>query len=151
MEIRRYLESDRDAVWELHRLALEAAGAFGGHGPWDADVRDIESIYLNNRGEFLIGTIEDRLIAMGAFQRIDDGTAEIKRMRVHPNFQRQGYGQAIYDRLVERTAQLGYEKLCLDTGVNMTAAQKFYLKNGFRQAGKTKLDSFDVLLFEKEI
>jgi ribosomal protein S18 acetylase RimI-like enzyme len=151
MEIRRYIESDHDAVWNLHRLALEEAGAFGGHGPWDEDLHHVESFYLNNRGEFLIGTIEGRLIAMGAFRRIDDRTAEVKRMRVHPNFQRQGSGQAIYDRLEEQARQLGYKKLCLDTGVSMTAARKFYLKNGFRQTGRTKLASFDLLLFEKEI
>lgn len=151
MDIRRYIDSDRDAVWQLHRLALEDAGAFGGHGPWDDDLHHIESVYLCNRGEFLVGMLEDRLIAMGAFRRIDDATAEVKRMRVHPDYQHQGCGQAIYDRLVTRAKQLGYKKLCLDTGVTMTAAQRFYLKNGYRQTGSTNLASFELLLFEKEI
>ena len=151
MDIRRYIETDRDAVWELHQLALEDAGAFGGHGPWDDDLHRIESVYLNNRGEFLVGMLEERLIAMGAIRRIDDSTAEVKRMRVRPGFQHQGCGQAIYDRLVMRAKQIGYRKLCLDTGVSMTAAQRFYLKNGYKQTGSTKLASFELLLFEKEI
>jgi hypothetical protein len=56
LKIRQYRPSDNDAVWELHRLALEPTGAMLPGGPWnDDDLKDIENEYINNGGDFLIG------------------------------------------------------------------------------------------------
>jgi hypothetical protein len=79
--IRRYQPGDNGAVRELHVLALQPTGAIWDDGPWDQDLENIEGVYLANRGEFLVGTQEDRLVAMGALRCIDDTRAEIKRMR----------------------------------------------------------------------
>ncbi len=102
------------------------------YGPWDKDLHHIEHVYHHNRGEFLVGSYEGRIIAMGAFRKTSEKLAEIKRMRVHPDFQGRGFGQVILDELEVRTLALGYMKLHLDTSVVQVAAQKLYLKNGFR-------------------
>lgn len=47
LSVRRYRPGDRQAVWDLHNLALHDAHAHGGNGPWDADLRAIESSYLD--------------------------------------------------------------------------------------------------------
>lgn len=151
MEIRRYRESDKDAVWNLHNLALDSVGAHAGNGPWDDDLHDIESVYLRNNGEFLVGILEGRIIAIGALRKISDTTAEIKRMRVHPLYQGRGHGQAILCKLQSRAAAMGCTKLCLDTTSQQIAAQKLYAKNGFYESGRTKKGRFDCYLFEKNI
>lgn len=84
MEIRRYQPTDLAAVWALHVIALEHAGAYAEHGPWDDDLHHIEAVYLHNRGEFLVGIEDGRLAAMGAIRYTDDERAEVKRMRVQP-------------------------------------------------------------------
>jgi phage head maturation protease len=38
----------------------------------------IEQVYLNNQGEFLVGIYEDKIIAIGAFRKVDEERAEIK-------------------------------------------------------------------------
>jgi hypothetical protein len=68
-------------------LGLQQVGAYAGDGPWDNDLRDIEHIYLKNRGVFLVGVYEGRVVAMGALRKSSDERAEIKRMRVHPDVQ----------------------------------------------------------------
>jgi hypothetical protein len=78
LNIRRYQETDFEAAWHLHVLALQRAGVFIGNGPWDDDVRSIEQVYLNNQGEFLVGIYEDKIIAIGAFRKVDEERAEIK-------------------------------------------------------------------------
>jgi ribosomal protein S18 acetylase RimI-like enzyme len=118
-------------------------------GPWDADFQDIEGVYLNNGGEFLVGLIGGNIVAMGALRNVTEGTAEIKRMRVHPDHWRRGFAQAIFDRLQFRAAELGYKKLILDTSVQQKAAQELYLKNGFRRTGIKNADPFEMILFEK--
>ena len=64
LQIRRYQPSDHAAVCELHKAALLAAGAYLG-GAYDTDLDQIEAAYLDHGGEFLIGTLQDRIVAMG--------------------------------------------------------------------------------------
>ncbi|MBN1935067.1 MAG: GNAT family N-acetyltransferase [Anaerolineae bacterium] len=180
-EIRRYKSIDHDAAWQLHNLALSLVGAHAGNGPWDDDLHSIEAVYLQNGGEFLVGLLDGQIVAMGALRRVDDGSAdtgsadagsadagsadagsadagsadtawaEIKRMRVHPDHQRRGYGQAILARLEARAVELGYTRLILDTTTVQIGAQRFYEKNGYRQFDQTTFGSFDVLLYQKEL
>lgn len=151
LEIRRYQASDYDEVWNLHVLGLQHVGAYLGSGPWDNDLLHIEQAYLSNGGEFLIGTIDERIVAMGAFRKTSDERAEIKRMRVHPDFQRRGYGQIMLDELEQRAKMAGYTILHLDTSVVQVAAQKLYLKNGYRETGREIHGGLECILFEKGI
>ncbi len=151
LEIRRYESSDYDEVWNLHVSGLQNVGAYLGNGPWDNDLYNIEDAYLHNRGEFLIGIYEGRIVAMGAFRKTSEELAEIKRMRVHSDFQGRGFGQIILDELETRALALGYTKLHLDTSVVQIAAQKLYMKNGFKETGREVHRWLECILFEKSI
>src|ERR1017187_6700302 len=129
LTIRRYQPSDHAAVCELNKTAVLAAGAFS-NSAGDPDLNQIEAVYLDNGGEFLVGTLNDHIVAMGAFRRTAPNCAEVKRMRVHADFQRHGFGQAIYTALEKRARELGYSLLHLDPAVVLVAAQHFYAKNG---------------------
>jgi ribosomal protein S18 acetylase RimI-like enzyme len=149
--IRRYREVDHDAVWDLHNLALNEAGAHAGNGPWDDDLHEIPDVYLNAGGEFLVGLVAGEIVAMGALRRSDAHRAQITRMRVHPRSQRKGFGHRILERLESRAQDLSYETLHLDTTVEQTAAQAFYRSHGYTETGRTRLGPFKVILFEKRI
>lgn len=151
LAIRRYQDSDRAAVWFLHNAGLDQFGANAGHGPWDADLGAIEATYFDNGGEFLVGTCDGNVVAMGALRRSAPDRAEIKRMRVHPDFQRRGFGQAMLGALESRARELSYRLLHLDTTVQQLPAQQLYLKNGFVAVGRKKLGGFDSILYEKRI
>ncbi|MEO8288013.1 MAG: GNAT family N-acetyltransferase [Chloroflexota bacterium] len=151
LQIRRYRAEDHDEVWNLHNAALWKVGAHAGNGSWDDDLHRIEEVYLDNGGEFLVGLLDGRVIAMGAIKRSSPERAEVKRMRVHPDHQRKGLGQQILSALQARAIELGYTTLHLDTAVIQTAAQQLYLKNGFHETGRTVLAGFDAILFEKTI
>ncbi len=133
LKIRRYQESDQEAVWELHVSGLKQMDTYAGDGPWNDDVREITEHYLQNEGDFLVGEYEGRLAAMGAFRKTGDKEAEIKRMRTRLEFQGKGFGQQIYEALEARARELGYTQLHLDTGIELLPAQKLYLKNGFTE------------------
>jgi GNAT superfamily N-acetyltransferase len=149
--IRRYGASDHDAVWQLHNVALWKVGAHAGNGPWDDDLHKIEEVYLDNGGEFLVGLVDGRIVAMGAIRRLTGEKAEVKRMRVHPDYQRRGLGQQILTALEDRARELGYRTLVLDTAVIQTAARQLYLKNGYHETGRTVLAGFDAIMFEKQL
>jgi len=149
--LRRYTPADREAVEYLHVHAIQQAGAYLGRGPWDDDVYAIEETYLNNQGEFLIGEWDGIFVAMGALRRTSPERAEIKRMRVHPDYQGQGIGQIILSELETRASTIGYKTLHLDTSVVQLAAQKLYEKNGFREIGRDIHNDLEVILYEKAL
>jgi GNAT superfamily N-acetyltransferase len=152
VELRQYQASDHDAVWALHKLALQQVGAYLGDGVRDDDLDHIEAVYLNNRGEFLVGIHEGRLLAMGALKRTTDERAEIKRMRVDLAFQGHGFGQMILTRLEARAVELGYTMLHLDTSPGQSAALALYRKNGYRQLEETLVvRGLTLLFFEKRL
>jgi ribosomal protein S18 acetylase RimI-like enzyme len=165
LTIRRYTAADREAVTGLHTAALAAAGSFAARGPWDADIDDIEGAYFP-RGDFLVGHAGGVLVAMGALrppaadsvalaaadEALPGGpAAELKRMRVHPDHQGRGYGDAILVALLARCGELGYERAVLDTTAKSTAAIGLYRKHGFRLTGFTTIFEMRCLLFAREI
>jgi len=148
--IRRYQASDKDEVWELHTLALEKTGAHAGRGPWDEDLANIEEIYLNNNGDFLIGTINNRIVAMGALKKLSKDHVEMKRMRVHPDYQWKGIGTVMLKELEKRAHVLGYKFIQLDTTTKQKAAQQFYLKHGYTEKRREK-GKFEIIYYEKHL
>jgi len=158
--LRRYTSSDQEAVEHLHVSAMRQTGAYLGRGLWDDDVYAIEEAYLENGGEFLIGECDGLLVAMGALKRTGPQRAEIKRMRVSPQYQGRGYGQRILEELEARARALGYQILHLDTSLLQIPAQKLYEKNGFRavgrdiyqqEVGKDTYQPLEVILYEKPL
>ena len=114
MEVRRYRAGDHDAVWDLHRVEAE---------------------YIDTGGEFSVGIIDGRIVAMGALKRLTDTRAEICRMRVHPEFQRRGLGTRMLSNLEERARELGFRTLTLDTTAGQVAAMGMY---GHVQEGRVR-------------
>jgi ribosomal protein S18 acetylase RimI-like enzyme len=150
--IRRYRWSDLEAVSALHRIGLAQVGLAPGDGVYyDHDLPHIHQIYLGDRGEFLVGLIEGRVIAMGGLRRVDEHTAEVCRMRVHPEHQRRGYGTRVLIRLEERAAELGYRRLQCDTTVNQIAAIALYRRHGWRETARREVGGLTVVYFEKEL
>ncbi len=149
--IRPYLSEDQESVWDLHNMALSQAGAHAGEGSWDDDLRDIENVYLENEGTFLVGLGAEKLIAMGGLKFVSKEVAEIKRMRIHPDYQRRGFGSLLLQALECEAQKLGYRKLILDTTSIQVAAQILYHKFGYKQIGISESQGFVVLSYEREL
>jgi ribosomal protein S18 acetylase RimI-like enzyme len=149
--LRRYEPADAKAVEYLHVYAIQQAGAYLGRDPWDDDVYAIEEAYLNNQGDFLIGEWDGIFVAMGALHHTSPKRAQVKRMRIHPDYQRRGFGQLMLTELEARAHTMGYQTLHLDTAVVQVAAQKLYEKNGFREVGRDIYQGLEVILYEKEL
>lgn len=135
----------------LHDEALYDVGAYLGEGPWDEDLDRIEEEYLHGGGEFLVGEMGGRVVAMGALKRDSSEQAELKRMRVEPALQRQGMGRSMLAALEERAREIGYSGLYLDTAVHQTGARRLYASNGYRETGRGRIGPFDCVFYEKEL
>jgi ribosomal protein S18 acetylase RimI-like enzyme len=152
--LRRYEPRDFEQANALHVRALVAVGAYLGEGLWDDDLRRIEEIYLRDRGEFLVGDDPldpTRIVAMGALRKTTATRAEVKRMRVHADYQGRGYGRQILAALEARANELGYTTLHLDTSTVQAAARRLYEGAGYREVRRGVIRGLEIIYYEKHL
>lgn len=74
-----------------------------------------------------------RIAGIGALKDLGDGTGEVKSMRTHPSFLRQGVGAALLEQIVTAARARGMCRLSLETGSGpaFEPALALYRKRGF--------------------
>ncbi len=148
LEVRRFATGDARAVHALDDAAMSEAAA---RGRGDEPIDSVAAAYIEDGGESLVGICDGRLVAMAALRHVTDAVAELNRMRVHPGFQRRGFGRTILAHLEHRAGEFGYRTLRLDTAVTLTAAQRLYESAGYREVGRGQLAGAEVIYFEKTL
>jgi ribosomal protein S18 acetylase RimI-like enzyme len=152
-EIRQYQPQDNRVCRALNDAGIaqiEPSGGLRGLPGVDADFDDIEGVYLKN-GDFIVGLQDGQVVAMGAFKRRTKKCAEFKRLRIRPDCQRNGYGEAIMHRLMELAAEMGYTEAFLDTLTTNFRAQRLFEKLGFKKSGGGKRGPFDLLFYNRKL
>ena len=83
-------------------------------------------------GVFLVARADGQAVGCGALRRLDETTAEVKRMYVEPGARGRGVGAAILDHLETAARELGVDRLVLETGIHQAEAIGLYRRAGFR-------------------
>ncbi len=164
LHLRRYRPDDRPRVQEIMVEALRDADAYFEGVPDEID--KLQAAHRRGDGEFLVGEVDGKIVATGAYrpptglavdvlESIPEGTAELKRMHVAPDYQRRGYGQRMLDTLQRRAHDGGYTTLVLATTDLQPAAQRFYEANGFTRVHSASMNafeiSFDLLVYQQAL
>jgi GNAT superfamily N-acetyltransferase len=82
-------------------------------------------------GSFIVAWLEDSAVGCGGLRRIDEQTAEIKRMYVRPTARRKGIALAMLSALEEAARELGYARVVLETGTKQPEAMQMYETHGY--------------------
>ena len=135
----------------LHRSALEGFILGMSQQQDEADLMAIEAVYLRSRGEFLLGFIKERLIAMGGFKRLSDEVAELRRMRIARDLQGHGYGTLLLHELERRSFQAGIRTLRLETARRRPLTLEFCRKHGYRETGESFYGAVETVQFCKTL
>ncbi|TDD46712.1 GNAT family N-acetyltransferase [Nonomuraea terrae] len=152
LAIRRYRWSDLDTILALHRICLAEVGLVPGDGVYyDDDFPRIQEVYLACGGDFLVGEVDSRVVAMGGLKPVDTDTAEVCRLRVHPAFQRRGFGAAMLAALERRAVELGFSCVRGDTTLNQQAALTLYARQGWRELSRQRVGDLVVVYGEKRL
>jgi ribosomal protein S18 acetylase RimI-like enzyme len=149
--IREFGPADKEKVLNLHRLAMEAIGVYRHEPHWNEDLDTIETTYGEGRGLFLVGTIDRKIVAMGAYKKTGPDVAEIKRMRVLPGMQKKGFGKRIYAELEKHAISSGIRRFFLETSVLQENAIDLYRAAGFNETGRVVIDGYDCIVYEKNL
>jgi len=100
-------------------------------------------------GVMLLAVSDGEPVACGGVQRLDDRTAEIKRMWVHPDWRGAGLGGRILRALEEAAADHGRAVVRLDTNSVLTDAVSMYRRAGYTEIARYNDNPYAHHWFEK--
>jgi putative acetyltransferase len=84
-----------------------------------------------NEGAFLVAYLDGVAVGCGAVRRLDQSTAELKRMYVTPSARGRGIGRALVEALEGEARLLGVSRIVLETGTRLAPAIKLYEAMGY--------------------
>ena len=151
MRLIRYRAEYREPMLALHRRAIQGFNLGMSQQQDEADLVAIEQVYLRDGGEFLLGFVNERLVAMGGFKRLSSTLAELRRMRIELELQGKGYGTQLLDTL-ERIAFLsGVRRICLEAASRRPLTLEFYRKHGYHEEGRGCYGLIETIKFSKPL
>jgi GNAT superfamily N-acetyltransferase len=100
-------------------------------------------------GEFLVVRVDGVPRGCGAVRVLSRGTAEVKRMWLHPAVRGQGIGRRLLDALEAAALRLGCDTVRLDTNASLAAALGLYASAGYREIERYNDNSDATHFFEK--
>ena len=151
MRLIRYQPEYQEPMLVLHRSAIEGFALGMSQQEDEADLTAVQEVYLRNGGEFLLGFIGERLIAMGGYTWLSPGVAELRRMRIARDLQGRGYGTLLLHELERRALESGAHTLRLETARRRPLTLDFYRKHGYRESGQSVYGSVETVQFGKTL
>jgi len=151
MQLIHYKPCYHKAVLALHRSATDGLPIGISKRDEEYDLREIESVYQYSGGAFLVGLINDQVVAMGGFERLTYDSAELRRMRIRADLQDQGYGTQLLKELERLAFKCGITTLSFETAKSRPLTLQFYRKHGYKQNGRGSYGGVDTVHFKKVI
>ena len=88
---------------------------------------------LSQGGVYVVAYHDGLPVACGALWPLDETTAEVRRMYVHRDHRRKGFGRDVLVHLMREAVRFGYKTLRLETGFRQLPAMALYEQYGFRR------------------
>jgi putative acetyltransferase len=82
-------------------------------------------------GAFFVAYLDGAAVGCGAVRRMDEATAELKRMYVQPAARGQGIGRALVVALEREAHRIGATQVVLETGTRLAPAIRLYESMGY--------------------
>ncbi len=113
-------------------LALHLAGMHASSPPGNVFALDLSGLQVPQVTVWTAWQSDD-IAGVGALKMLGDGAAEVKSMRTHPDFVRQGVGAAILETIIAAAGARGVTRLSLETGSGpaFEPALALYRRRGF--------------------
>ena len=127
VSIRRSTLGSPDGARLIAALNAELAAMFPERGATHFSLSDAQV----EAGAFLVAYLDDIAVGCGAVRRLDETTAEIKRMYVDPSVRGRGVGRSMVESLEREARLVGTTTIVLETGTRLASAIKLYEGMGY--------------------
>ena len=114
------------------------------------DMDDLQANYFDAGGMFLVALNGRQIIGSGALRKVDEETAELKRMWLLEAYHGQGIGYRLITQLFDFARGQGYSRVRLQTSPEQVRALAFYRKVGFYEIPCYN-DDFDEISMEVKL
>jgi GNAT superfamily N-acetyltransferase len=91
------------------------------------------SFPLHDGIEYLVGLLDERIVACGALQPLEAGVAEVKRMYVLPEYRGRGLSRLLLAAVEQKARDEGIHTLRLETGRFLDPALGLYTSSGYSE------------------
>jgi putative acetyltransferase len=129
VHLRRGTLASPDAARLVAALNAELTTTFPEPGATHFSLSDAQVV--DGDGAFFVAWLDDVAVGCGAVRRLDEATAEIKRMYVDPSARGRGIGRALLDGLEREARLIGVTRIVLETGTRLAPAIKLYEAMGY--------------------
>ncbi len=102
-------------------------------------------------GRWLVAYLREEPVGCAGLKRLDERTAEIKRIYVAPNARGVGIARALLDRLEQAARENGYETVRLDTGAKQPASVSLFSSSGYEPIADYNGNPVAAHWFEKRV
>jgi DNA-binding MarR family transcriptional regulator/GNAT superfamily N-acetyltransferase len=121
-----------------------------GFDPDEASAGDATSLRAPS-GTFVVIRSDHSVIGCGGLHRLDDHTAEIKRMWIHPDWRGLGLGGRLLAKLETASREGGYARVVLDTNETLIEAIGMYQRAGYRSIERYNDNPYAHQWFAKDL
>lgn len=133
MLIRDARPGDESAIQDVVFAVLREYGLNPDPDGTDADLRDLQSFYINRAGTFRIVTDGAGIIVgCGGLLPAGTGDVELRKMYLLPQARGQGLGRRLLEDLIATARAQGHARVVLDTASVLKQAIGLYRKYGFQ-------------------
>jgi putative acetyltransferase len=98
----------------------------------DEELRTLPGIYTPPTGRLLLAAINEQPAGCICLKGHDATTCELKRLYVRPAFRGLKIGWQLVNLLVDEARQAGYQRMVLDSHIEMKKAHTLYQAMGFQ-------------------
>ena len=136
-------------LFEEYALSLNVDLSFQN---FSKELESIHEQYHAPTGALLLARDGDVFAGCSGIRKLDEQTAELKRMYVKDEYRGYRIGVNLLERSINLAGELGYKFIRLDTLENMSKAQQLYRSFGFYEIPAYRFNPLPGTLYmEKEL
>jgi ribosomal protein S18 acetylase RimI-like enzyme len=147
VKVRSFSPADQAACNRLYREGL--IGGTLSENDTCVDLDDIHMVYMRPGNHFWVAEAQGtgEIVGMIGVQHHEEGSGEIRRLRVASHFRRRGVGSALVEAAVQYCEQNNYLKVTLDTFMEREPAVRLFEKFRFRHFRTRNVAGKDLMYF----